>query len=70
MNAVLSIEGMTCAHCVARVSNALSKVAGVNKVKVDLGRNQATLQGENLVEHDLEAAVQDAGYVAKVIQRA
>lgn len=70
MSTTVFVEGMTCAHCVARVTNALSKVSGVKQVKVDLKTNKATLQGEPPSEADLRQAVEDAGYVVKSVERA
>ncbi len=70
MNTTVFVEGMTCDHCVARVTNALSKVSGVKQVKVDLKTNKASLKAENPSEADLRQAVEDAGYVVKAIERA
>jgi len=70
MKTIVSIEGMTCDHCVARVTNALSKVAGVTKVKVEWKKNQALLQGDAVSEPGLRQAVEDAGYIVKSVQSA
>jgi copper chaperone len=32
----LNVEGMSCGHCVETITNAVGKVAGVNKVEVNL----------------------------------
>ncbi|MEA3412016.1 MAG: cation transporter, partial [Pseudomonadota bacterium] len=38
----LRIAGMSCGHCVKRVTDALSEVPGVERVRsVDLGRGEA-----------------------------
>lgn len=57
----LSIEGMSCGHCVKRVTNALSEVSGVSDVQVDLAGKSATVTGSPEVE-TLKAAVDEAGY--------
>ncbi len=40
----LKVGGMSCNHCVGRVSKALESVEGVTKVKVDLEGGQATVK--------------------------
>lgn len=58
----VSIEGMTCAHCQARVEKALSQFPGVES-HVDLERKAATLTGRMLPdEKAVREAVEDAGY--------
>ena len=61
----LKVEGMMCKHCQAHVEKALSEVAGVAKVVVDLDKKTATVTGENLNKDVLVAAVKEAGYEAK-----
>ncbi len=61
---VLNVEGMMCQHCAARVEKALSAVAGVKKVKVDLAAKTATITGDADIEA-LKAAVTEAGYEVK-----
>ncbi|NMA94733.1 MAG: heavy-metal-associated domain-containing protein [Clostridiales bacterium] len=63
MKRVLTIEGMTCEHCVNRVKNALENVAGVKSVKVRLKKNTATLKLKKPIDNEtLRAVVEDAGY--------
>lgn len=61
---VLNVEGMMCEHCAARVEKALSAVAGVKKVKVDLAAKTATVVGDADLAA-LKAAVTEAGYEVK-----
>ena len=59
----LPIDGMTCASCVGRVERALSAVAGVESVQVNLATERADVvlaQGAKVAA--LEDAVKDAGY--------
>ena len=42
---VLSIEGMHCAKCTARVTDALETIDGVVKVEVSLEENSARVTG-------------------------
>lgn len=58
----LDVEGMTCNHCVMHVTNALKEVAGVSNVKVDLASKKAVVEGTNLDDNAMKAAVADAGY--------
>ena len=57
----ITIKGMMCMHCVAHVEKALSAVAGVTEVKVDLGAGTATVSGTASADA-LRAAVTAEGY--------
>lgn len=39
---VIKIKGMSCAHCVASVTEALNRIDGVTNVKVSLEKAEAT----------------------------
>lgn len=66
MKIKLSIQGMSCGHCVGAVRDALCKVPGVERVvSVDLERAQAIVEGQPDTEQ-LVAAVSEAGYDAKI----
>ncbi|NUF22429.1 copper-translocating P-type ATPase [Acinetobacter oleivorans] len=66
----LSIEGMTCASCVARVEKALKKVDGVQEATVNLATEQAWVQADVSVNvEDLIRAVKKAGYDAKASEK-
>jgi copper chaperone CopZ len=62
------VRGMTCASCVNRITRALRKVPGVERVKVDLGRESATVARDPSLTTDaaLAAAVAAAGYEADI----
>ncbi len=64
----LTIEGMTCASCVAHVERALAKVDGVNQVSVNLTTERAhlTLSSPVPVANLIQAVVQ-AGYNAHLM---
>jgi Cu+-exporting ATPase len=65
----LSIDGMTCASCVARVEKALKKVPGVEQANVNLATEHAWIQPNATVSsQDLIRAIQKAGYDAKLLQ--
>ena len=64
---VLSINGVTCASCVARVEKSLNKVVGVSSASVNLATEQATVRALASVSPDaLVGAVQKAGYDASI----
>src|ERR1044072_8729023 len=64
VEAVLPIEGMTCASCVRRVEKALAKVEGVHEGGVNLATERATVKYDPaLVDMAaMRAAVEKAGY--------
>ncbi len=62
MRKLLKIEGMTCGHCVMHVQSALEEVPGVRSAKVDLLERTAMVDGENLNDQALRAAVTEVGY--------
>ena len=63
MKKVLTIEGMSCAHCQARVEKALEAIENVESAKVDLKKKTATVSLAGPVEDKtLLQAVSAAGY--------
>lgn len=66
------IEGMTCASCVNRITRFLAKVEGVEQANVNLASESATVQFDptRTSVSDLAAAVDAAGYTARVEQAA
>ena len=60
---VLGVGGMTCNNCVNHVETALSNIAGVSDVEVNLAEAKATVNAEsNIDKKILEEAVTNAGY--------
>ena len=66
------VEGMSCASCVNRITRYLAKVDGVEEANVNLASESATVRFDSRVVSlpDLAAAVDAAGYVARVEQSA
>ena len=62
MKKTLSVEGMTCNHCVMHVTKALKEVSGVTSAVVDLATKKAVVEGGALDDAAMKAAVADAGY--------
>jgi len=60
----LAIDGMTCSHCAAAVTQALNECPGVATARVDLTTGRATLTGKQLDVQNLIAAVDKLGYHA------
>ena len=71
MRKILTVEGMTCQHCVARVNKALTGVEGLGQVKVDLAAGRAEVSVQNPrdeLDALMRSAVEDAGYNVAMIQ--
>lgn len=61
--ATYSVTGMTCAHCVASVTEEVQEVAGVTDVQVDLASGDLAVTSDRPVPVDaVRAAVEEAGY--------
>ncbi|PVX37676.1 heavy metal translocating P-type ATPase [Janthinobacterium sp. 78] len=58
-----TVEGMTCASCVARVEKALAAVPGVTSASINLATDTARVaSSQNVALATLQAAVDKAGY--------
>ncbi|HEU4976556.1 MAG TPA: heavy-metal-associated domain-containing protein [Baekduia sp.] len=62
MDTIYTVEGMTCQHCVASVTEEVGEVAGVERVDVDLASGRMVVHGEGFEEAAVRAAVDEAGY--------
>lgn len=56
------VPDMSCGHCEKTVSEAISSIAGVASVRVDLETKQVIVEGEDLDDAVLRAAITQAGY--------
>jgi copper chaperone CopZ len=56
------VEGMSCAHCVAAVTEQVSRIPGAEHVAVDLASGTLAVRGEEIETADVRAAVEEAGY--------
>jgi len=63
----LKITGMSCAHCVRAVKEALEQVDGVRSAEVDLGAGRAQVEYDEtrVTPRQLVGAVMDEGYTAE-----
>ena len=59
----LTVQGMTCGHCVASVTEEVQEIAGVEHVDVVLETGAVTVTSSQPLDHTaLRAAVEEAGY--------
>ena len=58
-----TVSGMTCAHCVASVTEEVSQLPGVQTVDVDLATGRLTIASVAPLSDDaVRGAVEEAGY--------
>ena len=63
---VLTVKGMSCEHCVARVKKALSEIDGVESVDVELSSGKCRIAlSREVPSQTLVAAIENAGYRVK-----
>jgi copper chaperone len=60
-----TVSGMTCAHCVASVSEEVAEIDGVEAVDVELASGRLTVTGEGFGDDAVRAAVAEAGYTVR-----
>ena len=60
----ISIDGMSCGHCVSAVKAALSKVAGVTVDEVKIGSATMSYDPARTSPAAIAQAIEDAGYQA------
>ncbi|HEX4724777.1 MAG TPA: cation transporter [Pseudonocardiaceae bacterium] len=62
-SATFTVTGMTCAHCVASVTEELTALPGVTGVDVELSAGTVIVtSGRELSTGEVAAAVTEAGY--------
>lgn len=57
----LQVEGMSCNHCVSKVTRSVRKVDAEAKVEVDLGAHRVQVDSAADLE-DIAGAIAEAGY--------
>ena len=50
--ATIKVKGMSCQHCVASVTKALSEIENITDVQVDLEKGEATFNEQSPVSKD------------------
>ena len=57
-----TVPGVSCQHCVVAISEEVGQVEGVESVDVALDTKRVTVQGRDLDDVALRAAIDEAGY--------
>lgn len=67
-NTVISVDGMHCNHCKARVENALKALKGVKKFEVSLENGSATVAyvAKKITPDTIASVITQSGFEAKV----
>ena len=59
----IKVKGMTCQHCVASVTKALSEIDGITDVRVSLEKGEATFNEQSPVtEQTIKDAIAAIGF--------
>lgn len=64
----ITIEGMTCGHCVMSVKKELSKIPALNIKEVKIGSAMVEAEERPTLKEELSKAVEEAGYFVASIQ--
>lgn len=58
-----AVQGMTCGHCAAAVTREVTRLGGIEDVRVDVSGGTLTVRATDAVSDDaIAAAVDEAGY--------
>lgn len=68
MKQTITVEGMRCEHCEARVEQTLAKMAGISGVKADRSRNTVEVDYDPaaISAADIVESIEDCGYRASL----
>ena len=58
----MTIEGMSCQHCVMAVKKALGGVPGILEINVQIGSAVVKYDESKIRKEDIETKIEDAGY--------
>lgn len=71
MRKAITIEGMSCQHCVRHVTEALTELKGVKNVEVNLNPGRAIIETDGeVLDSDIRKVVDEVGYEVTGIQEA
>ena len=64
MDITLTVDGMTCSHCVQAVENAVKGLDGVSDVTISLDEKKVTVQFDEkkATVEQISEAIEDQGY--------
>ncbi len=57
-----ALPGISCGHCRVAITGAVSKVAGVTAIDVDLDSKVVTVTGTGVEDAAVRDAIDEAGY--------
>jgi copper chaperone len=60
-----TVPGMHCGHCKAAVTEEVERVSGVTRVDVDLDGKVVRVEGSDVDQASVVAAIDEAGYDAR-----
>lgn len=66
MTIEFQVEGMSCQHCVAAVTNAIREHDGTAQVQVDLASGRVAVESAQPAE-TLKTAIDEAGYTVTAV---
>lgn len=68
MKKIVSVDGMCCDHCAARVEKALSAISGVISADVKLKKKVAVVRSrEQISDEEIKKIIEEAGYTVTAI---
>lgn len=69
MKKIVDIKGMTCGHCVGRVSKVISAIDGVSAVDVSLDEKRALVEiDKEVTDEQFRKEIENAGYEVTAIE--
>ena len=66
---ILTIDGMSCGHCVGQVTKALTRLDGVQVHSVKVGEAIVVYDPREIVPTEIILAMNEAGYEAQLVRR-
>ncbi|MDP1677881.1 MAG: cation transporter [Bacteroidota bacterium] len=64
----LSIQGMTCGHCVMSLKKEFLKIEGLTINNIEIGKANVAVDESKVSDKKLQEAVEEAGYSVVSIQ--
>ena len=64
-NLMIAVENIKCGGCAKSIENALLKIAGVEKVGINIEQGEITVEGEPLSKDELCKTLLSLGYPEK-----
>ena len=65
----ITVDGMSCGHCVGRLARALEALEGVRVEEVKVGRATVAYDGAAASEERITRAIEDEGYAVTATAR-